>query len=78
MATHHHVLENVCTWKPTHVNTGGCMICSLVRHGCLNNVCCLKGCSVFPLDYKMAGSGSCCDNRLLLQTHIGVEHHVGL
>lgn len=41
----------------------GLLICHTARHGCLNNVCCLKGCSVFPLDYKTAGSGSCCDNR---------------
>lgn len=55
------VLECVCA--------GGCMFSYTVRRGCLNNVCCLKGCSVFPLDYKMAGSGSCCDNQLLLQKH---------
>lgn len=53
------------------------MICYAVRRGCLNNVCCLKGCSVFPLDYKMAGSGSCCDNQLLLRGRIGLEDHVG-
>ncbi len=44
-----------------HTRARGCVICHTVRGGCLNNVCCLKGCSVFPFDYKMAGSGSCCD-----------------
>lgn len=33
---------------------------------------------MFPLDHKMAGSGSCCENQLLLQKHISMEHHVGL
>lgn len=62
----------VCTCASRRV------ICCTVRRGCLNNVCCLKGCSVFPLDYKMAGSGSCCDNHLLLQKHISVKDHLGL
>lgn len=67
------IFKNACAYMHK-----GCLICYTVRCGCLNNVCCLKGCSVFPPDYKMAGSGSCCDNQLLLQKHIGVEDHVGL
>lgn len=85
--THTHTAECITTlhhdpWElecvHAHTCARGCMICHTVRGGCLNNVCCLKGCSVFPLDYKMAGSGSCCENQLLLQTHISVQDHVGL
>lgn len=48
-------------------------VCVCVRRGCLNNVYAPKGCSAFPLNYKMALSGSCCDNQPLFLDNLQPE-----